>query len=131
MQVRVREHVFNSVQACADFFGIKPGTVYCALSRGKADTIGVGKGNLPGNKLGKGRAKAVKIGNTIFASRLKADKALGLTPGHTGKILRSGSPERMQLLMRKVMEYEAKIERDKRRQLDREISRGSGQSYDA
>lgn len=129
MPVLVRGRVFANVRECAEHFGLSVGTVYCALSRGKADSIGLGKGTQPGCRSGKGNAKAVKLGNTIFRSKREADRALGLFPGATARILASGSEKRMQRLMRLAMEYEAKLQKERLKN-ERKANHTSGAAHD-
>lgn len=83
MPVLVRGTLYPSAQHCADALGVKRETVYSALQRDAADTIGLGP-QTPG------RGVPFRYRDLHWPSACAASLALGMHRHYIAKALRTG-----------------------------------------
>lgn len=115
MRVTVRGVTYESVKECAKALGVTDVTVYSAISRGKADTIGVGAGRGPkinGTHRGGRPRKPVTFYGVTFPSMAAASRALGMSTHYVYRTLHEGGEEARQNLMVRAMQYVAKKNRE-------------------
>jgi hypothetical protein len=86
MRVKVRGVVYESVDECAAALGVCRGTVCAALSRGREDAIGTGRGRHSGDRTG--RAKPITVGGVRYPSIAAASRGLGMADGWLGDVLK-------------------------------------------
>lgn len=113
--------VFDSVQECAKALGIKPDTVYGALSKGREKYLGMGRGNNPNSRKALLPPKPVKIGSREFPSRVALAEYIGYTDRHVTKLIREG---RMDVLMARAMKADAEREAKARREHEKRMNEG-------
>lgn len=111
MQVMVRGEVFPDVETCAKRFKVSKSTVYVHLSKGTADSIGIGAGRAPGSRNGAG-SKPVNLYGVPFRSMEHASLELGYHKAYVQSVLSRGSEGSKARLLRAVMEYKARKERE-------------------
>lgn len=110
MKIVVRGVVYENVEACAKAFKVKKASVYAALSAGKTESIGLGRGyKRPGRARGP-RSKKFKMGGVEFASMRAASRALGKSPSYVVNVMRKGGDRAKINLVREIMKYGAKME---------------------
>lgn len=108
MRVKIRGVIYEDVPSAAKALGVDPSTVYDAMSRGRTDTCGQGRGKHGNQKL-RIPPKPVKIGSKTFPSRAAVDRAFGLYPGTTNRLLRKGTAEqKLRFLQRLERQNEQK-----------------------
>lgn len=76
MRISVRGEVFPSAHEVAERFGLKVNSVYWMVHRGKADSIGLGKGKHENHRSPKSRP--VILGNRVYPSAKQAHQATGI-----------------------------------------------------
>lgn len=93
MQVRVRGKVYHSVPEASRKLKVKEETVYAALSVGREDTLGIGRGRHGKNSPGP-RAQQVQLGPYTFASIREASRRLGISRKRLTRMLRQSNRKR-------------------------------------
>ena len=99
MRVRVRDKIYKSVKEVAEVFDMTEEGVYGAISKGKADLIG----------LGKTKPKKVIIGPVEFRSMRSASEALGLPRKAYADIISRGGAKRIAMLEVAIAAYLEKV----------------------
>jgi hypothetical protein len=102
--------IYEDVPTAAKKLGITKSAVYTALSRGRAPGAGQGKGQRP-NWCGGRPIVPVKIGPFEWPSYAAAARALDVDQRWLRKVVTSGGQRAKANLLRKVMEYQATLER--------------------
>lgn len=115
MRVDVRGKIYDSVPDCAKALGVAPATVYCAISRRTADTLGQGQGNRTKRRGGR-PPKPIRIGSVEFRSMAEASVALGFGRRYVQQVLAKGKAEARANLLRAAMEYQAQRDNAAHRQ---------------
>lgn len=110
MRVEVRGVVYPDVHACSKALGVKPSTIYHALSRGKLDTLGTGRGKVKRPDAVGGKALGVKIGPFHFRSMAQASVFLGFRRQYLWEALRGDNKAAKEKVMRVVMELASREE---------------------
>lgn len=88
MKIRVRGKVYASVPEASKALNVTETTIYAALSTGKVDSLGIGRGRH--GKQGPGaRAVAVRLGPYQFQSIRHASRSLGLSRKYLTRYIRS------------------------------------------
>lgn len=90
MPVVVRGMRFATVPECAKHFRVKTSSVYAALSTGRVDTLGLGRGKArttPVNSPPR-PPKAVSLPGGDYPSRRQASVAIGRNPGYCSNVIR-------------------------------------------
>ncbi len=94
MRVMVRGVIYESVAECAKALGVKKIAVYSSMSRGRLDTLGLGRGRVMGeNTRAKIRGKPVKIGNREWPSMAALSRWLGMEKQYVATAKREGRYE--------------------------------------
>jgi len=108
MTVQVRGLTFESVPACAKYFGVHRDRVYSALAKGRADSLGLGVGNYVRTKPPAPRGKPVVLATGTFRSMSEASRDLGMNRDYIiQKVKRKGAEgwrEIRELALRVAME---------------------------
>ena len=99
MRVRVRDKIYKSVKEAAEVFDMTEEGVYGAISKGKADLIG----------LGQTKPKKVVIGPVEFRSMRSASEALGLPRKAYADISSRGGAKRKAMLEVAIAAYLEKV----------------------
>lgn len=86
MPVAIRGVVYPSIKAAAEAHGCTPMAIYCALSRGRIDRIG-----LPHTQSRHG--KGITLGGVHYPSMRAASLSLGLREGYVADAMASGNPK--------------------------------------
>lgn len=109
MSVRVRGVTYPDVATCARKLRVDRTTVYGALARGREDYLGLGSGTtgVKGDP-----PKPVTLFGVWFPSKEGASRALGMDPSYVGNTLKRGGKRARENMLRRVMEYLAKKERE-------------------
>lgn len=128
--VRVRGQLFDSVPACAEHFGLSPGTVYCALARGRPDTIGLGRAWLSDPRSTVSRSNPITLGPLHFDSESQACVTLGFSAGYLKRARQRGREVgALRKLTARAMEYEARQSKERMKHEYQE-NRSSAQVHD-
>jgi hypothetical protein len=98
MTVSVRGVTYPSAKHCADHFKVKVGSVYSALARNAADTIGLGSSQ------GGSKRKPFTHGNLSWPSQQAASLALGFNRDYISKA-QCGSRGAQKRLHKRLDEY--------------------------
>jgi hypothetical protein len=99
MRVRVRDKIYKSVKEVAEVFDMTEEGVYGAISKGKADLIG----------LGQTKPKKVTIGPVEFRSMRSASEALGLPRKAYADIISRGGAKRKAMLDEMIARFIEKV----------------------
>lgn len=121
MRVRVRGKTFKSLEACAKHFDLHPKTVAYLLQQGRADSIGLGRGNnVTEAAIGAHpRSRQVEFHGLTFKSMTSAAKALGVNR-RTITACVEGHASATDTVTRAAMAYRMKQETADVRRLPRE-----------
>lgn len=109
MPVVVRGVRFENAKACAAHFGIKVCTVYSLVSRGRADSIGLGCGSGAGGN----RSIPFTIGGVTYESRRAASLALGLRARYITDALHGKKHASMDVVASRALELSARQTRER------------------
>lgn len=87
--VQIRGKVYPSVKEAADAVGVKPGAIRTALSRGRIDHVGCGRGKAPQRRHGisNGVRKEITLGGRTFPSYRALSRFLGKSDGYVAYAL--------------------------------------------
>ena len=108
MPVRIRGVDYPNAREAAKALKVKQVSIYCAISKGTVDTVGLGKGKCKKNPRG-GNPKPITLAGIEFPSLQAASKALGFSRGYLqNKFSKPGSDR--QNLAKAIMEMTAKDE---------------------
>lgn len=128
MPVKIRGQVFPSAAAAAAHFKVDETTVYHAIADGKADTIGLGRGNYPKDRRRNGSAREVAIGGKTYRCIADASEALGFSRTYLAKALRLGGPQAKANVLRAAMAASAaataRAAKEKSKRINGEIRHG-------
>jgi len=108
MTIRIRGTIYPSAHAAAAALGIRPVTVYSALSRGAIDGAGIGAGRGRRKQGHSVKSKPVTIAGETFASMNAASVALGFGPQYLGNVLDRGKDRARTKLQAAAMLYAAR-----------------------
>jgi len=116
MKIYVRGTVYANVRECAKALGVSPSTVYVAVSLGREETLGLGRGMHNGHMCPTGK------GLTVAGKFYPSMRFLSLELGHnshyvTKTIRRYGMDRAMEIFLGKIM---AKERRKEKRELHRQ-----------
>lgn len=111
MRVTIRGTTYQSVPEAAAALGVAPATIYSAVTRGRTDSIGLGKGNRTPRRGGR-PPKPVKIGSVLFPSMAEASRALGFERRYVQRVMTAGKTAARQSLIRAAMTYVAQLEQN-------------------
>lgn len=117
MPVVIRGTHYPTVTDAALALGVKKATIYSALSRGRIDFVGIGRGQRPKENRISGRAKPCVIGGFAFTSMAAASVALGFRPKYLRDTLRKGKSEARQKIIQAAFRLRAKAENAAMRQV--------------
>ncbi len=113
MRVQRGKRVFKDVPTAAKALGVKPGTIYVAMSRGRVDHVGIGRGKGPKSQASGGRpSKPVAIGPCKWGSYSECARALGVDHRYIRNVMHRGGDRAKATLLAKVMHYHNRQERD-------------------
>jgi hypothetical protein len=117
MPVIIRGVHYPTVTAASLALGVKKITIYSALSRGRLDFVGLGRGHRPKENRISGRAKPCVIGGFAFTSLAAASVALGFKPKYLRDALRKGKAQTQQKIMQAAFRLRADAENAAMRQV--------------
>lgn len=103
LPVKIRGQVFPTAKAAAAHFKVNISTVYHAIADGRADTIGLGRGNYPKDRRKSASAREIKIGGKTYPSMAAASKALGFHPQYIRHVMRVGKDQARARVLRAAM----------------------------
>ncbi len=110
VRVIIRGETFETVQHAAETFGVAKSTVYCALSRGNPDSIGLRRGTRPKESHKSGRGREFTIAGVTFPSIAAASEALGFRRRYLADALVKGRTETRQRIAFAALRYTARQE---------------------
>lgn len=99
MQVKVRGKVYPSARAAAAALGVKVMSVYCAISRGNLDRLGLGPDYSKKITKGGQRPRRIVVAGQEFPSIASLARALGRPRKSVGASLRAGETARRRIAL--------------------------------
>lgn len=111
MRVEVRGVTYNSADEAAKALGVARVTVYSALSKGKQDTLGLGRGNRKEESRKSGKGVPITFGKVTFPSIAAASVALGFRPKYLATALQKGQAETLGRIAQAALRYTARQSR--------------------
>ena len=114
MKVMIRGKVYQSVDEASIALGVTKSTIYVALHRGRADTVGIGSGRGSSNIYNRGR-KPIPFSfmGIKFRSMQEASRELGMSERYVQQVLSIGKTRARENLTLRLMRYVAKKNREK------------------
>lgn len=112
MSVTVRGVIYANVNEAAKALGVRPVTIYSALSRGRVDNVGLGPGKRPRENRKGGNPIPITIGGITYPTRAAASRALGLSAGYVTDTVNRKNDRAKQNLLARAMAITAKAENE-------------------
>lgn len=112
MRVTIRGVTYDSVREAASELGVAKSTVYCALSKGNIDTVGLGPGTRPPDRYRSGKGKEITLAGVTFPSIAAASVALGFRAKYLALALSKGKTETRQRIAYAALRYTARRDMD-------------------
>jgi hypothetical protein len=110
MRVQIRGVIYETVAEAAAALGVATSSVYCAISRGNLERLGLGQDYSKRPHKGGRNKKPINIGGMTFISRSALAAFIGRTPRSVRATLAAGPVARERLVL-SVMKKVAKLER--------------------
>jgi hypothetical protein len=113
MIIKIRGVIYASAKEAAAALGVSKTTVYSAIDRGCADTIGIGRGNGKRGHKG-GKPKPVTICGHVFATQVEAADFLGYKRSGMSRRISAGGSGARENMERRYMARKAEEEQNAR-----------------
>ena len=114
MRVMIRKVIYETVRDAAEAFGVTTSYIYDAITRGRQDMIGIGRGKLRYGQLDnwptEWTGNATMIHGLTFPSMTAASIALGFNKAYLRSALRRGGPVSLDRIKFAAMRYAARME---------------------